>query len=608
RRYTHMLTPILAVGDQVTFWLYFIARVTATLQAQEYRQKAYPLSWVFLAVECLIAFPNILWETWQLTGFKHRKRPMLRLVGDVVPTCDLFVTTCGEEVDQVMDTVRAACFNEYPMDRFRVVVLDDGKNDELREAVEKLAILEFPNLFYYARTKIPGQPHHFKAGNLNGGIAFVDSLAEPYAGGGEFLAALDADMLCTSDMLRALLPHLLLNPKLAMSCPPQLFYNTPTDDPLYESLDYFAHVAEVLKDALGVAWCTGSGYCVRRSAVDDIGGFPYGSLAEDVCFSSMLLGKGWQCAYVHEPLQWGTVPDSFEGHIKQRTRWIIGTIQTTIKLNFCLFGQACNKMTIFQRLCGCMYGISSIFSVFLTLACLTVPIVLFSSGSMVAFVSVSQLKLLIRLCFINFAWRKVAEFFYYSPSGYWFGRRESPAAIWMAPYYSYCIIRSFVLPKWLGGKVMAFSATGAARGGLKEWYKDERANIFKRIFVMVWHHNLWYHVTIITFTLGSIGYSSWRCTMQPTWEATVGCLILRPLWPPPAWFILTAAFFVPIGYMLFPPDCPQRHELITYDEKGVASPKESARKTVHTWRTVLGDLPVWFCLIWSAALFAGTWF
>lgn len=56
--------------------------------------------------------------------------------------------------------------------------------------------------------------------------------------------------------------------------------------------------------------------------MDDIGGFPTGSLAEDVCCSSVLLGAGWKTAYVHEPLQYGTVPDSFGGHIKQRTRWV----------------------------------------------------------------------------------------------------------------------------------------------------------------------------------------------------------------------------------------------------------------------------------------------
>lgn len=81
-------------------------------------------------------------------------------------------------------------------------------------------------------------------------------------------------------------------------------------------------VWELVRDSLGAAWCTGSGYAIRRCAIDDIGGFPTESLAEDVCTSSMLLGLGWKTAYIHEALQFGTVPESFVGHLKQRTRWV----------------------------------------------------------------------------------------------------------------------------------------------------------------------------------------------------------------------------------------------------------------------------------------------
>ena len=61
---------------------------------------------------------------------------------------------------------------------------------------------------------------------------------------------------------------------------------------------------------------------VRRIALEGIGGFPRGSLAEDVATSTLLLGQGWKTAYVHEPLQFGTVPDSYGSHLKQRTRWV----------------------------------------------------------------------------------------------------------------------------------------------------------------------------------------------------------------------------------------------------------------------------------------------
>jgi cellulose synthase/poly-beta-1,6-N-acetylglucosamine synthase-like glycosyltransferase len=207
---------------------------------------------------------------------------------------------------------------DYPAERFRVLLLDDGKSDVLKNAITDMREM-FPNCYYVRRPKFPGVPHHFKAGNLNYGLDEVHNLP---GGASEFMAALDADMIPEQHWLRATLPHLVLDRKMALACPPQLFYNVPKDDPLCQSLDFFVSVSETVKDALGVAWCTGSGYVVRRCALEQIGNFPLGSLAEDVATSTLLLGKGWKTAYVHEKLQFGTVPEDYGSHLKQRTRWV----------------------------------------------------------------------------------------------------------------------------------------------------------------------------------------------------------------------------------------------------------------------------------------------
>ncbi len=150
--------------------------------------------------------------------YKGRNRPKARLVGDDVPTVDVFITCCGEDTDIVLDTTRAACAVDYPTNRFRVVVLDDGKSAELSAAVDVLK-QRYPNLHYTARTKIKGVPHHFKAGNLNHGLEYVHGLE---GGAGEHMAALDADMIPEPHWLRAIIAHLALDPKLALSCPPQV--------------------------------------------------------------------------------------------------------------------------------------------------------------------------------------------------------------------------------------------------------------------------------------------------------------------------------------------------------------------------------------------------
>jgi cellulose synthase/poly-beta-1,6-N-acetylglucosamine synthase-like glycosyltransferase len=135
-----------------------------------------------------------------------------------VPTVDVFITCCKEDVDVVLDTTRAACAIDYPQERFRVVVLDDGKDAELEKAVKNLS-QEYSNLYYHARIKIKGIPHHFKAGNLTGGTEFVTKLP---GGEGEFIAALDADMIPEPDWLRAIIAHMVNDSEMALVCPPQV--------------------------------------------------------------------------------------------------------------------------------------------------------------------------------------------------------------------------------------------------------------------------------------------------------------------------------------------------------------------------------------------------
>ena len=74
--------------------------------------------------------------------------------------------------------------------------MDDGQDLELKEAVEDLQSVQFSNLYYHARIKT--KPHHAKAGNLISGTDYVTNLG---GGAGEYIAALDADMIPEADWL-----------------------------------------------------------------------------------------------------------------------------------------------------------------------------------------------------------------------------------------------------------------------------------------------------------------------------------------------------------------------------------------------------------------------
>ena len=259
-----------------------------------------------------------------LLSFGDRKRPKMRLRGEAVPTVDVLFTTCGEVVPMIINTIRGACNIDYPRDRYRIIVCDDAADAALAEALQPL-IAEYSNLIYQARVKIEGTPHHYKAGNLQSGIDYAVTLP---GGPAEYLATLDADMIPHPEWLRALLPHLLKDPELALISPPQTFWNVPADDPLCQSICEFIHYLEPRKDHMGAAWCTGSGVVFKRFVVDELGGWPTPSMAEDQLLSFMMNGAGYKTAYLHEFMQVGMVPESI---INRKSKACLPTSLTDTK-------------------------------------------------------------------------------------------------------------------------------------------------------------------------------------------------------------------------------------------------------------------------------------
>ncbi|KAJ5555599.1 hypothetical protein N7535_008033 [Penicillium sp. DV-2018c] len=596
KRWVFFLVPFLTFANTGIYLFYLGLRIFCIVMAERVASASYAGAWVFVAIEIAVAIPSLMHNCWTMMALKKRGRAKLRLTGNECPTVDVFITCCGEDDEVVLDTVRGACDQDYPRDSMRVIILDDAKSAILEAACKQLAV-NHPNVIYMAREKIPGKPHHFKAGNLNFGLEQSNLLP---GGPGQFMAALDADMIPEQDWLRAVVPHLLVDPKVALACPPQLFYNTPASDPLAQSLDFFVHVIEPIKDALGVAWCTGSGYVVRREALEEIGNFPLGSLAEDVATSTLMLGKGWKTAYIHEPLQFGTVPEDFGGHLKQRTRWAIGTVDTAFKLKFCLFGDAVKQMTVAQRFSGFLYATLSVYTILLTAALFAIPIILLWGKRLVAFATEDQLHWLIWACFAATISNRLCEMALFIPAGYHTGQRGSRYQLWMSPYIALCLVRAFFLPTWLGGQTQAFKPTGSLSSALNERDPKKSKNMFVRMRVILLNYMASFHLAFVYVTLVAVVISSYRCFAQNSgFRDIILCLITHAFWPPLTFLFICTSLWTPISYAIDPPSMPEREDLLIRDPKtGVAHPTKQSKKIAF------GGQAAWFELEYTVATIA----
>lgn len=112
-----------------------------------------------------------------------------------------------------------------------------------------------------------------------------------------------------NDMLRVTLPHLLQDPLLAMLETTSGFYNLP--EKLGWSFASFLRCVEPTSDSR-------SGYVLRRSAVDDIGGIPTRSSIEDKRLEAILKGRGYKTAQIDQVVQYSLIPSNLTQHLSQR--------------------------------------------------------------------------------------------------------------------------------------------------------------------------------------------------------------------------------------------------------------------------------------------------
>ncbi|WYZ42248.1 hypothetical protein EsH8_V_001143 [Colletotrichum jinshuiense] len=525
----------------------------------------------------LLACGVVLWElVWAMDAILHvlirfgaltgRWQPRLRLLGDNVPSVDVIVTVCNEKIDIVKDTVRAALSVEYPVTRFRVTVADDGKSKVLEDWVHQFSV-DHANLYYTARSTLGG----WKAGNLNEAIKFAGFLP---GGAAELVAGLDADMI----------------PEPSWYC------------------------RDLVCGLVGSAFNLGSGWVMRREAVDDIGGFPTDVLTEDITSSMMAMAEGWKTVYIPEALQWGLVPDTYAAHVKQVVRWYIGGCQMAVKFGFFLLPSRTKRQTRTQRLVGFAQGLSvHLRTQMVTVILALVAIVFMTDTDLVYWRNVEEMRLLLRIhCgIVLFGWLHNVHLAVLS--GYRGAIWEAAHAIYLTPSW----FRSFILPKSLGGKTTTFTPTGSIGNVYHERDPGRRAPLIKRLQHMILGCGAWIHVLIV-LTLGIGAYLRFsRALREHSLDAHgdhgLDMLCIRLLqkvaWPTHPWITTMLACITPIRYAIYPPQVPERDKLLGKRGKnGARYPLPEVMGKVKRTPFAMGYVELYtIFVVYVAVVFVATW-
>jgi cellulose synthase/poly-beta-1,6-N-acetylglucosamine synthase-like glycosyltransferase len=219
----------------------------------------------------------------------------------------------------------AAARMDWPRDKLRIQVLDDGRtsdHEQLARAIRSV-IPDGVSVEILHR----GERTGFKAGNLAFGLTHSDA---PY------VAIFDADFVPPTDFLKRTVPALVGDGGLAF-VQARWGHANRTKNWLtrVQGLLLDAHFAVEqegrIRAELPISF-NGTAGVWRREAIDNGGGWTGDTLTEDLDLSIRCALKGWRAALVPDLEVPGELPETAAGWRAQQARWTKGHAQCAKKL------------------------------------------------------------------------------------------------------------------------------------------------------------------------------------------------------------------------------------------------------------------------------------
>jgi len=327
-KYSYLRTP----QHRWVFWVAALAMAGVAvsfvgLATQSYWTLVFLLPLVLLVTEQLLSLRTSTFRR-RISMTEHAATVELWNPTQV-PSVDVFIPTCGEDLDALANTAHHVQNLVWPGD-LKVYVLDDAGREEVRDLAAR-------NGFEYLAR--PGSTYK-KAGNLQHAYERTS---------GDFVVIFDADFVPRPDFLLELVPYM-DDPTVGIVQSPQHFFTNRSMSWLERcagaTQELFYRFIQPSRDAVGGAICVGTSAVYRREALDAIGGFPLIGHSEDVYTGLHMQEQGYMLKYVPTLVSRGQSPTDVDSFIAQQYRWCEGSMSLVAANSF----HDTRSLTLHQRM------------------------------------------------------------------------------------------------------------------------------------------------------------------------------------------------------------------------------------------------------------------
>jgi len=258
---------------------------------------------------------------------------------DDLPMVSIHVPAHNEPPEMLIQTLDALAQLNYP--RFEVLLIDNNTKDPaVWQPVEAHCLKLGKRFRFFHVDPLSG----FKSGALNYAL-------ERTAPSALVIGVIDSDYIVQPNWLRDLVPQF-ARAEIAVVQAPQDYRDVGEN--AFKAMAYaeyrgFFYIGMVTRNERNAIIQHGTMTLVRRSALEDVGGWSEWCITEDAELGLMIFRQGYEAMYVPRSYGKGLMPDTFQGYKNQRFRWAYGAMQIMRHHIGDLLGFRKSKLTLGQR-------------------------------------------------------------------------------------------------------------------------------------------------------------------------------------------------------------------------------------------------------------------
>jgi cellulose synthase/poly-beta-1,6-N-acetylglucosamine synthase-like glycosyltransferase len=225
------------------------------------------------------------------------------------------VVPCWNEENTLKGTVDSLLALDYPSDKFKIVLVDDGSTDNTPAVMDAYI----------------GNPLITVIHKENGGKHTAVNLGVESAQEAEFVGCLDADSFVAPNSLREIIGYF-DDPKVAAVTAAMSVHEPKKLLERIQNVDYIYGITlrHTISSLNGLYVTPGPFSFYRRSTLLEVGGFHKGHNTEDLEMALRLQRAGYIIENAPRARVYTKTPTSVRALVKQRTRWTTGFLRNVL--------------------------------------------------------------------------------------------------------------------------------------------------------------------------------------------------------------------------------------------------------------------------------------